>query len=136
MEKLDRESAQREFDRFAEEWDLETDLGAMEDEDRKSYEAQRDRLLKAIRSGALTIGDGGIPTFTPKHAPCEGTPLTLKVPTGSTYMSMDRFKDRQAVHKMHAVLAEMTEQVPKFFSSMDARDLKVPQAVLILFLAS
>ena len=57
--KVALEVAQEEYERFAEAWDLDTDVDAMNEEDRKSYEALERLLLRNIQAGSLTVDEGG-----------------------------------------------------------------------------
>ena len=56
-------------------------------------------------------------------------------PKGDNYLDMDRYKDKQSIHKKNAVLAGMIKMPSNFISKMDGIDLKILDAVLTLFLA-
>ncbi|MEE9393704.1 MAG: hypothetical protein V3W41_14470 [Planctomycetota bacterium] len=129
--------AEAEFERFAASWDLDTDTASMEEEDRKSFEDLQRKLVRKIVSGSLAIGDDGCATYTLMHPKSDVlTEVTFSVPTGAAVVGWDKYKDRQNVHKLNAFMGACTKQAPATFAAMDFRDLKVCQAVALLFLAS
>jgi len=131
MNKVDQETADREFERFATAMDLEIDTSKMDEEDRKGFEQQRGRVIKAIMTGSLVINEDGEPVFTPSF---EGNALTFYEPTGGTYMAMDRKKNSENMARMATVMAEMTKTSPKTFANMKNRDFKVCLAITLLFM--
>jgi len=135
-EKVAREVAEKEFERFAKAWDIDVNVEGMANADRDSFNAQKDRIVSKIMSGAATVGDKGEISYDLQH-PGEGVQtLVFQVPNGAAYMAMDRHKDRESMHKLYEFLGAMTKQPPKFFANMDARDVKFCQGVAVLFLAS
>lgn len=136
MEKIERAAAEQEFERFANIWDIDSDMGHMDGEDKESFNQQKSRIVRAIRGGHVAIDESGSLCYTLKHPKGDTPEITFNVPTGDAYVSMDGYKDRQGIHKLNAFLGSMTGQPPKFFARMDARDIKFCQAVVILFLAS
>ncbi len=135
-EKIALEVVEKEFERFAAEWDIDSNSAGMSDEDRESFEPHKKRIVRGIQEGYIVIGDDGDPTYTLRKPKGETTTITFYVPSGAAYMEMDKYKDRQLVHKMNAFMGSMTKQAPAFFSNMDGRDLKVCQAVVALFMGS
>lgn len=132
-DKIAKEVAEQEFDRFVEAMDLDVDPVDMDEEDKKGYHQQRDRVIAAIQAGTLTINDNGEPVFTPQRTK-DAEPLTFHEPTGASLMAMDRKKKTEDVGKMYAVMAEITKSHPSTFAKMKMADLKVCQAVTTLFL--
>lgn len=136
---IDFETANDEFERFCEAWELDIDEATMNDEEKVDYQGLKNKIVKAIRKGRLCLLDDETLEYTisekTKNEKKAGQKLTIKRPEGSTYLSMDRYKDNQGVHKFYAILGEMTGHDPRYFSDFDGIDLKPLQAVVSLFLA-
>jgi hypothetical protein len=132
--KMVPEAAEEEFNRFAREWDLDLNVPDMSDEDRKSFEDQKRRLLRQIEAGRLVVDTAGVLVYTLQQPRGEVKEIPFRIPSGSAYMAMDRGKDGQSIRKLNAFLGEMTGLGPTIFANMDGRDVKVCQAVVSLFL--
>ena len=136
-ERVAPEVAQMEFDRFAREWDIDSDLGAMSLEDKASFESQKNRIIKEICAGQATIDDDGNVSYTLKH-PKEGSALVeliFKVTRGNKAV-MDQYKERELMHKTMAYIGTLVGQPPKVMFGLDPRDQKFGEAIAVLFLAS
>ena len=133
--KVDQETAELEFERFLEAMDIDADTKAMSEEDRAGFEGQKQTIVMAIRKGRLHVNENGEPVFTPSTVDIDGGTLTFYEPSGASYMAMDTKKKGQDVGKMFAMMSDMTKQPAKVFANMKQRDLKVCQAVAVLFLA-
>ncbi len=131
MDKITQEVAAAEFDRWAEEWGIDTDREYMDEEDRQSFDNTRHRLIRSIRKGALTVSEDGA-TIDLNCIAGEG--LTFEVPKGSAWLTMDQHKSSKDFHKVFSYMGAMTGKPAKFFSNMDGRDLKVAQDVTVLFM--
>ncbi len=135
-EKITREVAEVEFARFVEAWDIDANTDNMSGDDKESFNQQKGRIVNQIIAGHATIDEAGDIRYRLKYAEGSVTELHFRVPKGDAYMSMDKYKDRQNIHKMNSFLGGMTKQSPQFFSNMDARDVKFCQGVFVLFLGS
>lgn len=132
-DKVAKEVAEAEFDRFVKSMDLDVDPSDMSEEDKEAFQQQKDRLVGAIQSGALTINDDGEPVFTPQRTKDADT-LTFHEPTGASLMAMDRKKKSEDIGKLYAAMADMTRSHSSTFSKMRMADLKVCMAITTLFL--
>ncbi len=132
-QKVSREVAEADFHRFCDMMDLDVDPRGMDDEDRKSFESAKRRLVDAIIEGHLVIDEKGQPVYTPRRG-SDVTPITFAEPTGASYMAMDTKKKNHDVAKLFATMADMTGQPIQRFAKMQNRDLKICQAVALLFL--
>lgn len=132
-DRVSKDVAEQEFDRFVEVMDLDIDPADMDEDDKKGYQQQRERVVSAIQSGALVINDNGEPVFTPQRTK-DIEPLTFHEPTGASLMAMDRRKKSEDVGKMYALMGEITKTHASNFAKMKMGDLKVCQAVTTLFL--
>ncbi len=132
-EKIAKEVAEQEFSRFVECMDLDVDPADMDEDDRKGFNQQKDRVIAAIQSGALVISDKGEPTFTPQRSN-DAEPITFYEPTGASLMAMDRKKKTEDIGKLYAAMGDMTKTHANVFSKMKMADLKVCMAITTLFL--
>lgn len=131
--KIARSVCEGEFERFADAMGLDLDQSQMDDEDKKGLLLQKNRILSAMEFGALVINEKGEPVYTPQEG--SGEPITFHEPRGASFMAMDQKKAGHDNTKAFAFLADMTQQSVQRFAGMAGRDLKVCQAVFLLFLA-
>ena len=131
MQKVDRETAEREFDRFVEAMDLDGDSSEWDEDDRKGYDLQKGKVISAIMSGSLVVNEDGEPVFNPT---VDGDALTFSEPTGAALMAMDRKKKAEDMGKLFAMMAAITGVHPGTFAKMKNRDLKVCMAITTLFM--
>jgi hypothetical protein len=131
--KIAKDMAELEFDRFVEAMDLDVNTASMDQDDKQGYEQQRGRIITALQSGALVINDNGEPVYTPQRIK-DAEPITFHEPTGASLMAMDRKKKAEDIGKLYATMADMTKTNAKLFSEMKMPDLKVCMAVTTLFL--
>lgn len=132
-DKIAKEMAEQEFDRFAEAMDLNVDTTKMDLEDKQGFTEQHGRLINAIQKGSLVINDNGEPVFTPQRT--QGTdPITFYEPTGASLMAMDRKKQTEDIAKMFAAMGDITKTHANIFSKMRMSDLKVCMAITMFFL--
>lgn len=128
---VDKQTAELEFERFAEEMDL--DLECYSDEDRASLEVNKGRIVRAIMAGALVIDEKGQPVFTPARSK-NPEPITFYEPTGATYMASDGTKKGHEILRANKLLADMTRTHAATFAKLANSDYKVCQSLLALFL--
>ncbi len=134
-DRMDEESAEREFARFAEAMDLDFNEKGMDDEDRKGFYESKRIVLRELQRGSLVIDDDGQPVYTARHPKEQGKPkITFYEWTGGTLMEADKKKKDHDVTKMIAMIGEMSRQSIQRYSKMPARDFKVVQAIALLFL--
>ena len=133
--KVAPEMAGAEFNRFAETMDLDVSTDGMSADDKRDFTLQRDRIVKAIQSGALVINDDGCPVFTPKRAGDGVNAITFHEPTGASYLAMDRRKVGEDMAKLFSTMADVTKTSAGLFAKMKNADLKVCMAIITLFLA-
>ena len=130
-DKVAREVAENEFNRFITSMDIDADPEDMDDDDFKGFNAQKNRVVKAIQKGSLLINEDGEPVFTPQCVD-NANPITFGEPSGGTIMAMDG--KGKAVKDMFTVMGEITKTSAGYFGKMKMRDLKVCMAVATLFL--
>jgi hypothetical protein len=128
-----KEVAEQEFDRFVDAMDLDVDVADMDEDDKKGFTQQKDRVVAAIMAGALVINDQGEPVFTPQRTN-DANAITFYEPTGASLMAMDRKKKTEDIGKLYAAMGDITKSHANTFSKMKMSDLKVCMAVATLFL--
>lgn len=132
-DKIAKEVAEQEFNRFVGSMDLDVDPADMDEDDRKGFTQQKDRVIAAIQSGALVIKDSGEPVFTPQRTN-DADAITFHEPTGASLMAMDRKKKTEDIGKLYAAMGDITKTHANVFSKMKMADLKVCMAITTLFL--
>lgn len=137
-EKVVLEVAEKEFERFAKEFDLDINVKNMSGEDVESFDGQKGKIVRAIMSGHAVVDETGNIIYTLKRPKEDGAlkELTFRVPDGDVFSVMDKYKEGKNVHKLNSALAVITKQTPQTFVNMNAIDVKFTQAVASLFLAS
>lgn len=121
-----------EFNRFADEMDLDIDESLMNEEDLDAFNKYKRRLLKAICNGSLVINENGEAVYRPVKADCGE--LTFHEKDGASLMSMDGKKKNQSMHQTFAVMAALTKKHPGVFAKMKGVDLNVCMAIFLLLM--
>lgn len=131
-----REVAESEFDRFAEEMDIDTDVdGFTDDEDRTAFNKQRGRIIRAIERGHLVINDEGEAVYTPFHARSKyREAITFHERTGASLMAMDGKKKGHDVAKTYAIMGDMAKLPPATFAGLAGPDIKACEAIYALLM--
>lgn len=125
--------AEDEFARFVEAMDLDVDTVHMEASELDGFKSCKRAVIRAMESGRLVIDDKGQPVYTPQVG--DTKPITFHEPDGASILSMDKKKSGENVAKTHAAMAAMTKTSAEKFAKMAGRDLKVCNAIYLLFLA-
>lgn len=134
---IDRETANNSFFQFCEDWEIDCDETGMSQDDKIDFDREKAKIVNAIMKGRM-IYENECLIYTVSQKSSEktaGKEIKIQRPKGAAYMEMDRFKEREGVHKTYAVLAVMTGQSSAFFANLDGIDLKPFMAVVTLFLA-
>lgn len=126
---VDRETAKEEFNRFCEGWEIDDDTAGMDEEDKTAFESNKAKIINAIMRGRLSLDKENHLSFDAGEEK-----ITIKIPQGAAYMEMDRYKEREGVHKTYAVLGAMAGKAPSYFANMDGRRLKPLMGIIALFL--
>ena len=135
-DKISHDMAEHDFERFADFWDVDTDVEHMTVEDRDSFETEKRRIIRSIISGRTRINDEGNVEYTMREAVGSYEQMIFKIPRGEAYISMDKHKERQSMHKIYSVVSSMTGVPSVIISRMHGNDSKFAVGMAILFLAS
>lgn len=134
--KIDEETADVEFERFAVGYDLEFDEKEMDDDSAKEFRKGKDRIVRAIQAGAMTIDDEGNPTYTPQRAKSKHQkPLVFHERTGKTLAAGDGLDVKAVGRRMNASIAELCNVQPKDIAGLVGPDIKVCEALFLLLVA-
>lgn len=131
-DKIDKETAELEFNRFTDSMDLDVDESFMDEVDLMSFNKQKRRIVAAIANGSLVINENGEPVYTPKKSDIEA--LTFHERTGASILAMDGKKKNHNVAQTYAIMAEITKTHPKVFAKMKGIDIKICEAIFALLM--
>jgi len=136
-EKINIEMAEKEFERWAEAWDIYINEGSLNSEAMEELQQHKDRFINAIQKGrAVVSDDGSLITYNLIEPVAQIDKVEMRIPKGSAWIVMDKYKDKQLIHKMNAFMGEASKTNPKIFASMDGRDIKFFQSITAIFLGS
>lgn len=129
------EVANAEFDRWADEMDIDTDEASFDDEDRTAFRKQKGRIVRAIERGALVVNENGEAVYTPAHPRSKyKEPITFHERTGASLMAMDGKKKGHDIAKTYAVMADMCKVHPSVFAGLVGTDGKTCEALFALLM--
>jgi hypothetical protein len=135
--KIDRETAESEFNLFCENNGIEHDETAMNDEEKESFADIKKRFIKACMEGRAVVNGQSIEYTVSQFSPenFKGNTITIKRPGGNAFAAMDSFREKESVHKLLGFMSAMTGQEVKYFSKLDILDWKFFSSVSSLFLS-
>lgn len=129
------EVAEKDFDRFVDEMDLDLDTAEMDAEDLTAFNKQKNRILRAIVRGNLVINENGEAVFTPINKRSKHTDaITFHERTGASLMAMDGKKKNHDVAKTYAVMADMCKVHQSVFAGLVGSDVKTCEALFALLM--
>jgi hypothetical protein len=132
---VSRDVAEVEFDRFAEEMDLDVDESRMDAEDRTAFDKQKNRIICAIERGHLVINEDGEAVYTPHHRKTkQREAITFHERSGASLMAQDGKKKNQEVGKTYAIMGDMCKVHPSVFANMYGTDIKTCEAIYALLM--
>jgi hypothetical protein len=137
---VDQETAQREFDAFCEDWGLDNDLDAMNEEDRESFKTQAKPILQAYMYGALISeesDEGDVMLTYTLTKPVKGLDvLKFKLPEGVAYLKMIQSDKDTNFKALFNFLGHISGTAPRALAKIKGRDLKFATGLATLFLGS
>jgi hypothetical protein len=135
--KIDRETAENEFIRYCENNEIEHEESEMSDEEKESFSSIKNRFIKCCMAGRVEVDGTSLSYTLSKFSPdgFAGETVTIKRPIGNAFSSMDSFKERESVHKLHGYMSAMTGKDVKYFSKIDVIDWKFFNDIASLFLS-
>jgi hypothetical protein len=129
------EVAEAEFDRFAEEMDLDVDTSVMDAEDLTEFNKIKRRIIREIERGNLVINEDGEAIYTPQN-PRSRTkePIHFHERSGATVIASDSKKQTQMAGKGFAMMADLCQVPAKTFAGLFGTDIKVCEALFALLM--
>ena len=126
-----------EFNRWAEAWEIDPDTDDMTQLDKDDFKIQKAQIIKAMKKGRMKyIDETEAMEYTISRSDIEMTkPILMKRPQGVTYLNMDKYKERETVHKTLSMVAEMCGLPVAIISKLDGIDIKPIMAVATIFLS-
>ena len=138
--KIDKKSAELEFEKFCSDWDIDTDIDDLDSEDKENFKNLKKRILRKIMSGNLVYIEADETFSYTLIKPIDKAPdsktIIIYRTKGQANMVMDNYKDSETIHKVYAKLAAMVKMPPAFIAKMDEVDLKILQGIQTLFFFS
>jgi len=137
VNKIDKETAENEFNSFCDNNEIEHDESAMNDDEKTSFNAIKKRFVKACMDGRVEVDGTSLKYTISKFAPegFRGDVLTLKRPGGHAFSAMDGYSDTKSIARQTAFMSAMAGREIKYFSKIDGSDWKFIQDISTLFLS-
>ena len=132
-DKVALEVAEKEFDRFTNDMDLDVDEKFMDEGDLTAFNKQKRRIITAICNGSLVINDNGEAVYTPQKSG-DIEPLVFHERTGASVMAMDSKKKNHDMAKTYAVMGDITKVHQNTFAKMKGIDIKICEAIFALLM--
>lgn len=132
-EKVAREVAEQDFDRWAAAWRIDTDTEHMDGEDAQDFKNEKHKIVTNIVKGYAVLNEQGnfvLKLFAPVGVLEE---LELKRPRGFAWTASDKPKLNKNATKTIHMIANAVGQVPAIINRMDGIDVKFLFSVYNLF---
>lgn len=132
---MSEELALEEVKRWAEANDVDLTVKNADGED--VLDAVVPKLVKCVQQGRLVVNDKDEIEYTISAKSPEGLAgekITLIAPTTAGYMTMDKYKDKENVHKILALAAAMTGKDVAWFAKLHNTDYKVIAIIVNFFI--
>lgn len=127
MDKVAREVAEADFERFCEMLAAFSDAAELKDEeDKKSFLENKNRFVAAVMSGSLVVADDGSATYTPSNGSSD---LTFREPNAGQLLAVDRHKQGHGIAKQIALIASLSGKTEAEIGKLPMRDIRVLNAV-------
>lgn len=136
--KISKETANRDFESWADALGIEYDMDGMNSEEKADFERIKALIIKAIVDGRCVV-DGNSLEYTIKTCVAAeglaGRNVKIGAPSGAIYSGMDGYKETQNVHRLNGAMSAMTGLDVGIFPKLDLRDYSFFKAVVQLFLS-
>ena len=136
--KISKETANRDFESWADALGIEYDMDGMNAEEKADFERIKAPIIKAIVDGRCVV-DGNSLEYTIKTCVAAeglaGRNVKIGAPSGAIYSGMDGYKETQNVRRLNGAMSAMTGLDVGIFPKLDLRDYSFFKAVVQLFLS-
>lgn len=133
--KIDKETAELEFENFCEKWEIEQPDNFANDEEKNDFEKKKSRIIKSIMKGRFAMSGEKI-DYELSLPVRESNKIIISRPKGKDYAQMDGFSDKHQMTKIESFMASICGVDLAFIKGLDGIDFKVVQDVASLFLVS
>ena len=127
------EQAEAELITLFEAMDIDTDVEAMLEDDRKDFQGKLSTLAKAITTGRAVV-DGDSYVLTLKKPLGDTKTLTIAEPTGRAWEMMDKGGKNQEMKKLMMFISGVVGEPYAQISKLPNSDLKILKEFALLFL--
>lgn len=127
---VDREIAEQEFEKFVKCMRVNMKVRLLDENERASIMADRERIIMGVERGSMTVDDNGVVTIEVQDGL---KPVSFKKPKGDLLLAMDRRKEGHTIGKMFASMAACAQVPAERLSRMDAEDIYDCMAVWNFF---
>jgi len=129
MEKVTREIAVEDFERFKDAMRLRLDREGMDENERKDVREDIEILTLEIMAGRAIVNENDQVVYYPED--CD--PLTFIKPKGGNVAVIDKKKDSQKVGQAYALIGAFTGVAPSKIGAMDWADIDICMSIVSLF---
>lgn len=136
--KISKETANRDFESWADALGIEYDMDGMNAEEKADFERIKSPIIKAIVDGRCVVDGNSIEYTIKTCAAAEGLVgrnVKIGAPSGAIYSGMDGYKETQNVRRLNGAMSAMTGLDVGIFPKLDLRDYSFFKAVVQLFLS-
>lgn len=139
---VDAETAEAEFYRFAEAWQIDVFADTMSDEQEEEFLELKRKIITPLRRGSALVDESGdiIYTLQKPFKNSDGAitleKFHLKRPAGRHWSAMDGIGNTKSIKKMMSFYAAVLGVTPATLNKLDGLDMRIIQSVYTLFLSS
>lgn len=128
-EKITKEMAEAEFERFKKAMRLRLDREGMDENEAKDVKEDIAVLVEEIMAGRLAINDEGQAVVYPEGK----DPLTFRKPTGRDVAVIDKKKEAHKVGQQYAIIGALCDTAPSFIQQLAWDDIDICARIIGLF---
>jgi len=128
--------AEAEFERFADAWELDTEIGTMPEEDAESFKTQKRKVLAMIKRDRAVVNEGGDIVYQLKRPVGRLKEITLETGAGASYWGMDKARGEKYIGKLNHYICDAVGIANSELLKMSSIDTKFLYGVYGLFLNS
>jgi len=133
---LSPDQAKKECQRFLDEWEIEINMNAMNEDTQEDFESFKIRLANALERGRLSIDEDGDPHMHLRNPVGTLTDIHFHLPDAPVFRAFDEYKEGKNIAKSFKVIAAMCKISDGEINRFDGRDIKICQNVFQLFFVS
>jgi hypothetical protein len=117
--RIDKETAKKEYERWCEAWKIGRKRRRMKGEDLEQAEVQESLIIDLIQNGLLLMDNKNVLIYNLEE-PREGiTEFKIPRPKGDMLMEGDRFREQETMHRAYAMVASATGYAEKVIIKLE-----------------